>query len=125
MKASIVGGNDAQGTPITGTITSGGYNIIQRMASVTFANNTAHSTDRSVDDLTPVFGPSPVLGNHGGPTRTYQLLANTNNPALGLIPQAACTDTTGSPVLTDQRGMPRPGQQKKSCDSGAYEYQDA
>ncbi len=124
LKASIIGGNGTQDTRIAGgAITSGGYNIIQLMSSGTFVNNTAHSTDRSVDDLSHVFRPFPVAPNKDDPDQTYQLIPGTNNPAFDAVPSTACTDAAGHRVLTDQRGMPRPGKMKRNCDSGAYEYQ--
>lgn len=36
------------------------------------------------------------------------------------IPVSACTDFSGNPVKTDQRGVPRP--QGSGCDIGAFEY---
>ncbi len=93
------------------------------MSSVNFVPSAAHATDRSVADLTGVFGSSPQLQNNGGGTQTYQLIGEADNPALDEIPLDACTDSVGQRVLTDQRGMPRPGKNKQSCDSGAYEYQ--
>jgi hypothetical protein len=122
LKASIVGGNNTQDTSIEGAITSGGYNVIQQMSSVPFVGKT-QSTDRSVNDLSHVFHPSPISPNKNDPTLTYQLTPETNNPALNAVPINACTDSKGHRVLTDQRGMPRPGKNKAFCDSGAYEYQ--
>jgi Trypsin-like peptidase domain len=121
MKASIVGGNDVQHTPTAGVMTSGGYNVIQYLSSVEFGSKS--NTDRSVDKLTSVFGPSPELQNNGGSTQTYRLVAGTDDPAEGAIPQDECSDSQGHPILTDQRGLPRPGKNKQSCDSGAYESQ--
>jgi hypothetical protein len=117
LKASIVGGNNTQDTPIAGAITSGGYNVIQHLSAVQFVGKT-QSTDRSVDDLSHVFRPSP-----DDVTPTYQLIPGINDPAFGAVPSAACTDANGHRVLTDQRGMPRPGKKTQSCDSGANEYQ--
>jgi cytoskeletal protein RodZ len=117
LKATIVGGYDAPGLPITGAITSGGYNALQRVASLEFLPKQGQHTDRSVDDLTSVFGPSPHRSKPVGSTQTYQLLPGTGNPAVGIT----CADASGRRVLTDQRGKPRPGPGKDRCDSGAYE----
>jgi hypothetical protein len=51
-----------------------------------------------------------ALGDHGGPTPTHALLADS--PALDLAPAAACTSA-------DQRGFPRPA--GSACDAGAVE----
>jgi hypothetical protein len=60
------------------------------------------------------------LQNNGGPTETIALLPTS--PAVDAIPVTPtneCTDTSGKPVTTDQRGVSRP--QGKGCDIGAYE----
>jgi hypothetical protein len=123
IRNSIVGGNDAQHNPIAAVITSEGYNVIQHMSAENFDSSTAHATDRSVDDLTGVLGSHPQLQNNGGATQTYQLISGEGNAALDKVPPEACTDSTGQRVVTDQRGMPRPGKNKQWCDSGAYESQ--
>ncbi len=56
------------------------------------------------------------LQNNGGPTLTMALLPGS--PALNV---GSCVDANGSPVLVDQRGLPRP--QGGGCDIGAYEFQ--
>jgi hypothetical protein len=56
------------------------------------------------------------LQNNGGPTLTMALLPDS--PALD---SGACADANGSPLLIDQRGLPRP--QGPGCDIGAYEFQ--
>jgi serine/threonine protein kinase len=124
IKASVIGGNDVQHNPIAGgVITSGGYNVIQHMSSSNFNSSPAHDTDHSVDDLTGVFGPHPHLQNNEGSTQTYLLIMGVGNPAVDKIPLDVCTDDKGQRVLTDQRGMPRPGKNKQLCDVGAYESQ--
>jgi hypothetical protein len=64
------------------------------------------------------------LRTNGGPTRTIALLAAS--PAIDTIPLADCTDQASppNPVITDQRGFPRPDAAETNCDIGAYEYQD-
>ncbi len=56
------------------------------------------------------------LQDNGGPTFTMELL-----PGSPAIDAGACTDANGSPLLVDQRGLPRP--QGAGCDIGAYESQ--
>jgi predicted outer membrane repeat protein len=58
------------------------------------------------------------LNNNGGPTQTIALLPGS--PAIDVIPVANCTDTTGTPVTTDQRGVARP--QGTACSIGAFEF---
>src|SRR5262249_29446148 len=104
IKATIIGGNDTQGSPIaddvltsdgyitmfSGVITSDGYNVIQHMSSANFASGSAHATDRSVTDLTGVLGPHPQLQKNGAPTPTFALFQDPHNPALNLIPPLVC-----------------------------------
>jgi Right handed beta helix region len=54
-----------------------------------------------------------ALGDNGGGTETYALLAGS--PAIDLVPTAKCGATI------DQRGEPRPA--KAACDSGSFERQ--
>ncbi len=56
------------------------------------------------------------LQDNGGPTRTHALLVGS--PALDA---GVCLDVDGNPLLTDQRGLPRP--QGAACDIGAFENQ--
>jgi hypothetical protein len=125
IKNSIVGGNDVQRNPIVGGLTSDGYNIIQYMSYQNFTSIPA--TDHSVNDLTGVFGPHPQLQKNGGLTPTLALLLDPQNPALNVIPLTSCQIKeiydTNLRVYTDQRGMPRLGKNKQSCDIGAYESQ--
>jgi hypothetical protein len=57
------------------------------------------------------------LKNNGGPTETIALLSTS--PAVNAISVSSCSDVNGSPINTDQRGVPRP--QGPACDIGAYE----
>ena len=66
----------------------------------------------------------PLLGelqDNGGPTETRAL--RLGSPAFDAIPTGNCTDHLGTPIPTDQRGVPRP--QGSVCDIGAYEAQTA
>jgi hypothetical protein len=58
------------------------------------------------------------LKNNGGATQTIALLATS--PAVNAVPLSSCTDVSGNPVTTDQRGVERP--QDGACDIGAFEY---
>src|SRR5262249_15042404 len=60
-------------------------------------------------------GLGPLQGN-GGPTPTMALLPGS--PAIDAGNPAGCTDDLGAPILTDQRGQPRPanGAGAAQCD---------
>jgi hypothetical protein len=75
----------------------------------------------SLSNTDPMFDPAG-LSNNGGSTQTIALLPGS--PAIDAIPLASCTDQSGSPVATDQRGFPRPDAGENVCDIGAYEFQD-
>jgi hypothetical protein len=113
---SIIAANSAQDGPdISGTLISGGYNLIENVAGAKGLNA---RTDRQVNlaDLKI----NPTLGNNGGPTQTLALLPGS--PAIDAVPLDAC-HVNG--ITTDQRGMMRPDDDESTCDTGAYEYVDA
>lgn len=56
-----------------------------------------------------------ILANNGGPTKTQALLPGS--PAINKSKN--CLNAGGTPVIGDQRGVPRP--QGRKCDIGAYE----
>jgi hypothetical protein len=148
LRNSIVAGTPKdQGFDLLATITTKGYNLLQRVdpATTTFRDpDHLHATDRMNLDLSP-FLDATLRSNPGpdgkpAPTPTLALLKvpGTPNPALDVIPLASCvvtvtpTDEKGKPVLDpvtnqpltiitdhDQRGVTRP--QGNGCDIGAYE----
>jgi serine/threonine protein kinase len=78
IKNSIVAGNVAGTAPdISGPVTTGGYNLVQRSAGA-FVNDPMekHKTDLSGDRY-PNLGIEAQLGNHGGPTPTVALQASS------------------------------------------------
>lgn len=111
-KNTIIASNTAgTGPDVSGTLTSGGYNLIQRFAGATFLDPLhLHSTDISASPSS--LGIDPHLRNNGGLTMTHTLLPGS--PAIDRIPTSACDSDI------DQRGVKRP--QGSACDSGAYEY---
>jgi hypothetical protein len=108
--SSSVGGNCFNNSPDP-TI-SLGHNLSDdaTCASILTQSSDLNSTSAGLDP--------GGLKNNGGPTLTVALLATS--PAVNAIPLSACTDTSGNPVTTDQRGVPRP--QGSGCDIGAFEY---
>jgi hypothetical protein len=75
------------------------------------------------DGVDPMLDPAGLRTN-GGPTRTIALLSAS--PAIDAIPLVDCTDQASppNPVITDQRGFPRPDAAETNCDIGAFEFQD-
>ena len=59
-----------------------------------------------------------ALASNGGPTQTHAPLSGS--PAINGVPIANCTDASGIPITTDQRGFPRP--QGLACDIGSVEF---
>lgn len=64
----------------------------------------------------PVSGLDPTLQDHGGLTRTHLLLPGSNAIDAG---NSVCSAASMSPLLIDQRGLPRPS--NGLCDLGAIE----
>ena len=113
LKNSIVAGNSANTDPdLLGVVTTGGYNLVQRFTHARFTDPAnMHKTDL-VGDRYANLGIDGQPSNHGGPTLTLALQADS--PAVNVIPVASCD------VTTDQRGVKRP--LHSACDIGAYEY---
>ncbi len=93
-----------------GSVSSLGYNLIEETASCTIAG----TTTGDVTGQDPKLGP---LQNNGGLTQTQRLLPGS--PAIDAGEQPFCSDDGGSPINTDQRGIPRPI--GAACDIGAFE----
>jgi hypothetical protein len=111
LRNTILAGNTAPpGAPdCSGVLTSSGYNLVG-------SNNTGCtgllSSDRIV--LSPLLS---GLADNSGPTLTHapfkgSLAMDGGNPA-------GCAGLSGQPLLTDQRGQPRPFNGR--CDIGAVE----
>jgi TIR domain len=118
---SIIAANRAPSGPdISGSVISGGYNLIENTAGATGLNA---SVDRQVTlaDLKI----DTTLGDNGGPTQTFALLQGSK--AIDAVPLQACSITITDPwghnltITTDQRGQPRPDGSENACDVGAYE----
>jgi hypothetical protein len=107
-----------------GQITSLGHNLVATVAfPEIFQCPSDGPGDLTVDPanvFTTVLGP---LQNNGGSTETHALLPGS--PAID-AGAAVCTDASGAPLTTDQRGRPRPidgnGDGMRACDIGAFEF---
>jgi hypothetical protein len=91
----------------SGTITSQGYNLIERASSCSFV---AIAGDIAGTSASPIKAKLVALQNNGGNTSTHALLATS--PAVNGGNPSTC-------LSTDQRGVSRP--QAGICDIGAYE----
>jgi hypothetical protein len=106
----------------TATTISGGYNLSDDGSCVAFLiqSGDLNSTPAGLDTA----GGDHGLHDNGGPTSTVALLAGSAAiDAIPVSPPNDCTDTSGNPVSTDQRGVPRP--QQGGCDIGAFEANQA
>lgn len=93
-----------------GAIESDGHNISDE-GSCSFAG------PGDLNNIPAGLDPAGLKSN-GGLTQTIALLATS--PAVDAIPLGFCTAIDGTPIATDQRGLPRP--QGSACDIGAIEY---
>jgi hypothetical protein len=115
IKSSLVANNGPAGNCdfSAGPAASLGYNVSD--------DDTCTSSFTAIGDennVIPGAGLDPKgLQNNGGPTQTFALLPGS--PSVDHIPVADCTDASGNPVKTDQRGIKRP--QGPACDTGAFE----
>lgn len=101
----------------SGTLTSNGYVLLQSTVGCLFETSTGDLTG-----IDPNLGP---LSDNGGPTKTQALISSS--AAVDAANPAGCTGLNGSPLLTDQRGEPRPSDGNNNgisaCDMGAFELQ--
>ncbi len=113
IKNTIVANNSAPSTlDCSGTITSAGYNLIEKVATCTIAGDTTGN----ITSQDPNLG---ALADNGGPTHTHAL--QSGSLAIDAGNPAGCTDTDGNALTTDQRGESRLEAVSGTCDIGAYE----
>jgi hypothetical protein len=123
----IAGNIDVFGRPSEvsnyGTLLADNHNLIGVNGNAAVSGFTPGPTD-----IVPPAGVQiadildPTLAGNGGPTRTHALVPGS--PAID-GGSTDCTDATGAPLTTDQRGMPRPidanGDGIRDCDIGVFE----
>ena len=110
-------GTSGSNPDCSGTLVSGGYNLISSTAGCTV-------TGDGTGNLTAVNSYLLPLAYQGGPTPTMAL--DSGSSALDAGNPAGCLDASGGLRLTDQRGFPSPeeggdGLPGVACDIGAYE----
>lgn len=101
----------------TGTLVSGGGNLIETMTNCTL---TASAPGDDITGQDPKLG---LLADNGGSTRTHAL--QPDSPAIDAGVPSGCRGVGGSLLTTDQRGYPRPvdgGSGQSRCDIGAFEF---
>lgn len=107
--ADNIGPLAGNGPDLYGNVQSQDYNLVESPGGFDLSG----PGDHNIMGEDPLLGP---LGDNGGDTQTHALQAGS--PA---IDSGSCTDIAGDPVVSDQRGIPRP--QGARCDIGAYESQ--
>ncbi len=117
---TILAGNTAPGSPGTsdcsGTLTSGGYNLVGVGDGCGLTNGVNGDQVGTVaNPLNARLGP---LQDNGGPTLTMAPLPGS--PAIDAVAPGNCV------LSTDQRGLPRPDEAGDNgfCDIGAVEVQE-
>lgn len=112
LKSALLAGNGGGNCDFG--VTSASYNLSDDASC-------ASAFTQAGDKNSTSAGFDKGLQNNGGPTQTIALLPTSS--AVDAIPVASCTDTSGQPVTTDQRGITRP--RGNGCDIGAYELVQA
>jgi hypothetical protein len=109
-------GNASNGDDVSGSITASN-SLISHPAGATITDNGGN-----IFNTNPGLDPGGLRFN-GGPTKTVALVGGSS--AIDVVPVAQCTDLASppNPLVTDQRGMPRPDSGENVCDIGAYESQ--
>jgi hypothetical protein len=114
LKSTLLAGQTSGGNCYDSQIgdpSSQGYNLADD-STCSFLSQSGDQNNNTNAGLSP-----SGLQNNGGHTQTIALLPTSS--AANAIPVTACTDTFGSRVNADQRGVRRP--QGPGCDIGAYE----
>jgi hypothetical protein len=127
LTRTLVSGNTARTGPEisnSGTILADNHNLFGVNGSAGVVGFSPGATD-----IVPPAGVlladilDPTLAFHGGFTQTHALVPGS--PAID-AGGTDCTDATGDPLLTDQRGRPRVvdgnGDGTAACDIGAFEF---
>jgi hypothetical protein len=124
LARTLVSGNTGQEIANAGTVLADNHNLFGVDGAPGVEGFTPGATD-----IVPAAGVllpdilNPRLLHFGGPTQTHPLVPGS--PAID-AGGPDCLDATGTPLLTDQRGRPRPvdgnGDRTVACDIGAFEF---
>jgi hypothetical protein len=114
VKNSIIGNSHGPGGDC--------YNSFSTLTALGANLNTNGSCGTNFSQVTSAqLNLAPLALNAPGSTKTLALLPGS--VAIDSAPD--CTDVSGSPVTTDQRGVARPdGLGEAACDIGAFEFAD-
>jgi hypothetical protein len=100
----------------SGTVDSGGYNLIEEIGACTLTGDT-------VGNLIDIEAGLDVLADNGGPTNTHRPLSGS--PAIDAGPPLGCFFPGAGELVFDQRGRIRPqdgnGNGTAVCDIGSVE----
>ena len=112
LKSSILAGSTVGNCLVTGSgLVSMGFNLSTDNSCAALNQATDHNgTDAGLDPT--------GLQSNGGSTQTIALLSTS-----AAVNAGSCTDTAGTTVSTDQRGVARP--QGATCDTGAFELESS
>ena len=127
LNNSLIAGNQATVAPEvenTTIVKANDFNLFGANGNAGVTGFTPGPTDITPSvSLAQIIGP---LQNNGGPTQTHALVVGS--PAVDRGNPNGCLDSTGAPLQTDQRGLPRVfdgnGNGQAVCDIGAFELQD-
>jgi len=126
LRNSLIAGNQAAVAPEianNSVVNANNFNLFGLNGNAGVTGFTPGPTD-----IVPSVALAQILGplqNNGGPTQTHALVAGS--PAIDAGNPNGCLDSTGLPLQTDQRGLPRAFDGNHDgtvrCDIGAFELQ--
>ena len=109
MKNVILDANNTGLNCVGGAVSSMGHNLSDDSSCSLSGPGDLNNTPSGLDP--------GGLQNNGGPTQTVAPLSTSL--AVDAVPLSNCTDVSGAPVSTDQRGIARP--QGAACDIGSVD----
>lgn len=122
IRNTIVATNAPGQDDVNGNFISRGHNLIGRSPAGNGFTNGSNG-DQVGTSASPINPLLAVLGNYGGPTKTYALLPGSPaiNAGDNCVLDDTCTPTLGFSLTTDQRGAGFPRAAGTNVDIGAFE----